>query len=121
MSKNLKKVHWTKDALCKFDKKFTSFHIDDINFAKSVCQNCTVQVECIIANAEVDGTFMAAGLSKYDRLLIQWEKLDSKYSLIEFVSEYHSLDLLRSFVLLCQLLFYREVIYTLIDALFRNN
>jgi len=23
MSKNLKKVHWTKDALCKFDKKFT--------------------------------------------------------------------------------------------------
>jgi hypothetical protein len=78
MSKNLKKVHWTKDALCKFDKKFTSFHIDDINFAKSVCQNCTVQVECIIANAEVDGTFMAAGLSKYDRLLIQWEKVDSE-------------------------------------------
>lgn len=78
MSRNLRKVHWIKDALCKFDKKFTSFHIDDVTFAKSVCENCTVQVECIIANAEVDGTFMAAGLSKYDRLLIQWEKVDSE-------------------------------------------
>jgi hypothetical protein len=78
MSQNLKKVHWTKDALCKFDKKFTSFHIDDITFAKSVCKDCTVQVECIIANAEVDGTFMSAGLSKYDRLLIQWEKVNNE-------------------------------------------
>lgn len=78
MSRNLKKVHWTKDALCKFDKKFTSFHIDDISFAKSVCSECTVQVECIIANAEIDGTFMAAGLSKYDRLLIQWKKVSEQ-------------------------------------------
>ena len=79
MSKNLRKVHWTKDALCKFDKKFTSFQIDDVVDAKAVCSGCTVQVECIMANAEVDGTFISAGLSKYDRLLIQWEKVDDEH------------------------------------------
>jgi len=78
MSKNLAKVHWTKDALCKFDKKFTSFHINDVEEAKSICSKCTVQVECIIANADVDGTFISAGLSKYDRLLIQWKRAESK-------------------------------------------
>lgn len=78
MPQDFKNVHWTRDALCKFDKKFTSFHIDDVNFAKSVCERCSVQVECIIANAEIDGTFMSAGLSKYDRLLIQWKKVDSE-------------------------------------------
>lgn len=78
MSTNLSKVHWVKDALCKFDKKFTSFHIDDVNEAKSICQNCTVQVECILANAEIDGTFISAGLSKYDRLLLQWRRVSSK-------------------------------------------
>jgi hypothetical protein len=78
MSNNLAKVHWVKDALCKFDKKFVSFHIDDVIEAKSICAQCTVQVECIMANAEVDGTFTSAGLSKYDRLLIQWKRVSSK-------------------------------------------
>lgn len=78
MSQNLKKVHWVKDALCKFDKKFTSFQIDDVTEAKSICAKCTVQVECIAANAEIDGTFISAGLSKYDRLVLQWERVDDK-------------------------------------------
>jgi len=77
MSSNLKKVHWTKDALCKFDKKFTSFQVDEVNEAKSICANCTVQVECIFANAETDGTFISAGLSKYDRLLIEWKRVNN--------------------------------------------
>lgn len=78
MSRNLSKVHWTKDALCKFDKRFTSFHIDDVKFAKSVCAECTVQVECIMANAEIDGTFISAGLSKYDRLIMQWKMVNDE-------------------------------------------
>jgi len=76
MSKNLRKVHWTKDALCKFDKKFTSFHIDDVSEAKSICAECQVQVECIIANAEVGGSFISAGLSKFDRLMLQWKRVE---------------------------------------------
>lgn len=78
MSKNLKKVHWTKDALCKFDKKFTSYHINDISEAKSVCEKCSVQVECIIANAEVNGSFTSAGLSKFDRLMLQWKRVEDE-------------------------------------------
>ena len=77
MSANLKKVHWTKEALCKFDKKFTSFHIDDIQEAKSICEGCQVQVECIVATAETDGSFISAGMSKYDRLLLQWKRVES--------------------------------------------
>lgn len=78
MSKNLLRVHWTKDALCKFDKKFTSYHIDDVTEAKSICSNCTVQVPCILANEDADGSFIAAGLSKYDRLLIQWKRVEDE-------------------------------------------
>jgi hypothetical protein len=78
MSKNLEKVHWTKDALCKFDKKFTSFHRDDVLEAKSICEECTVRVPCIMANAEVDGTFIAAGLSKFDRLILQWKRVEDE-------------------------------------------
>lgn len=78
MSSDLRKVHWTKDALCKFDKRFTSFHINDVTYAKVVCAKCPVQVECIIANAEIDGSFISAGLSKYDRLMIQWRRVDNE-------------------------------------------
>jgi len=76
MSRNLAKVHWTKDALCKFDKKFTSYHIEDVFEAKGVCDQCTVKVECIIANAEVNGSFISAGLSKFDRLMLQWKRVE---------------------------------------------
>lgn len=76
MSGNLKKVHWTKDAACKFDKNFTSFHIETVNECKKICGTCSVQVECILANAENDGSFVSAGLSKYDRLVLQWKRVD---------------------------------------------
>jgi hypothetical protein len=78
MSQNLKKVHWTKDALCKFDKKFTSYHIDEVTEAKSVCEQCTVQVECIMANMDVNGSFISAGLSKFDRLILQWKRVEDE-------------------------------------------
>lgn len=78
MSRNLARVHWTKDALCKFDKKFTSFHIEDITESKLICAECSVQVPCILANEDTDGSFMAAGLSKYDRLLIQWKRVEEE-------------------------------------------
>jgi hypothetical protein len=77
MSRNLSRVHWTKDALCKFDKKFTSFYIDDVNEAKSLCAECSVQIPCILANEDTDGSFTSAGLSKYDRLLIQWKRVEN--------------------------------------------
>jgi len=76
MSKNLTKIHWTKDALCKFDKKFTSYHIDDVVEAKNICGECPVQVECILANMEVGGSFISAGLSKFDRLILQWKRVE---------------------------------------------
>lgn len=78
MSRNLRKVHWTKDALCKFDKKFTSYHIDDVAEAKSICEQCSVQVECIMANMEVSGSFTSAGLSKFDRLMLQWKRVEDE-------------------------------------------
>jgi len=78
MSQNLKSVHWTKDALCKFDKKFLSFQIDEVNEAKSICKDCTVKIPCIIANQDVDGTFTSAGLSKYDRLMMQWKRVSTQ-------------------------------------------
>ena len=79
MARNLVNVHWTRKALCKFDKKFTSFHIDDVIESKSICNDCEVQVECIVSNAESDGTFISAGLSKYDRLLLQWKRVDDSH------------------------------------------
>lgn len=78
MSRNLKKIHWTKDALCKFDKKFTSYHVHDVSEAKSTCSQCSVRVECIIANAEVNGSFISAGLSKFDRLMLQWKRVENE-------------------------------------------
>lgn len=77
MSTNLAKNHWTKQAACKFDKKFLSFHIDAVNEAKEICESCEVQVECIIWTEEIDGCFISAGTSKYDRLLIQWNRVEN--------------------------------------------
>lgn len=75
---DLDKVHWTKHALCKFDRKFTSYQIDDVNEAKQICSDCKVQVECILSTADNDGEFVSAGLSKYDRLLLQWKRVENE-------------------------------------------
>jgi hypothetical protein len=73
---NLKDNHWTRDAKCKFDKKFLSFHIDDVREAKEICRTCTVQRECMMFAEEVDATFIAAGTSRYDRLVKRWKRVE---------------------------------------------
>lgn len=78
MSQNLKKVHWTKEALCKFDNKiFLSFNQDEVEEAKQICKDCPVQKECILAAADVDSHFVSAGTSKFDRLMMQWKRVSS--------------------------------------------
>lgn len=75
---NLKGVHWTKYALCKLDERFTSYDISDVEYAKSICANCEVQVECILATEASSGEFISAGMSKLDRLLLQWKRVESE-------------------------------------------
>lgn len=66
--------NWPSRALCRGNVRFTSYNIDDVKIAKSICLRCEVQVECILANAMNDGAHLSAGLSKYDRLILQWER-----------------------------------------------
>ena len=66
--------NWPAKALCKNDPKFTSYHIDDVSKAKKICEQCSVQVECILATAMNGGVHVSAGMSHYDRLMLQWER-----------------------------------------------
>lgn len=70
--------NWTRRALCKNNEMFTSYHIEDVNEACSICEECEVQVECIIAAASSGSLHIAAGLTHYDRLVIQWERARSE-------------------------------------------
>lgn len=76
MAQNLKENHWTRDAKCGFSKELLTYHILEVEKAKAICKECPVQVECINWVAEIDGTFISAETSLYDRLLMQWKRID---------------------------------------------
>lgn len=70
-------MHWLADAACR-DKPtawFITFDKADNNRAKAVCLNCPVKRECLIDG--FDTPFIRAGMSKYDRLLKIWHRIDS--------------------------------------------
>lgn len=77
MSGNLKKNHWLADAACKDkpSKWFIGFDKIENNMAKAVCATCPVKKPCLIDG--FDTPFIRAGLTKYERLLKLWHRVDS--------------------------------------------
>lgn len=76
MSENLKESHWTREAKCNFDTRFLSFDLDEVEKMKSLCSSCPVKQECIKWTEEIDGHFVSAGTSRYDRKVLQWKRID---------------------------------------------
>jgi len=70
-------MSWMKKSICKndeFPNRWTSFKIQDIEYAKSRCKQCTVQKECLLMFQEQNIAGVIAGLSEYERLLLQWKE-----------------------------------------------
>ncbi len=95
MAEKLSGNHWTKEAACNFDAKFLSFDIEVVKECKAICENCPVQFECIQWLAEMDGHFISAGLSKYDRLNLQWKRVETVEESNFRGSEYYISDVVR--------------------------
>lgn len=77
MSGNLKKYHWMLDASCKDQPTewFVSFEKELNDKGRAVCATCPVKRPCLIDG--FDSPYIRAGLSKYERLVKIWHRIDS--------------------------------------------
>ena len=68
---------WTSYALCRSDARFVSYNPVDVQEAKEICSSCTVRRDCIISTKDGQSFFMAAGTTRFDRLLLSRREVDS--------------------------------------------
>ena len=78
MSKNLVKDHWTREAVCGLDTKILTNVPEEIDAVKRMCKSCPVQAECIKWTEELDGSWISAGTTKYERLMLQWKRVEKE-------------------------------------------
>jgi hypothetical protein len=74
---------WLSVAICRKDNHsdyWLSYDLDKIEYAKQGCAKCSVQKECAISSLSQDDNPVGviAGLSEYDRLIIQWKGDDEQ-------------------------------------------
>jgi hypothetical protein len=71
---------WRKKALCLIDKNskyWFSYKRDEVEYAKSVCQSCTVRKECILHMWESESFYgVNGGLSEYDVMQETWKQVN---------------------------------------------
>jgi len=68
---------WLDKALCSKDKdshKWLSFDYSDIEYARAVCNKCTVKVECLMTSEDRMMVGMIAGLSEFERMILKWKE-----------------------------------------------
>lgn len=64
-------------ALCQGDEKsyaWFSYDINDIEYAKSVCRNCEVKVQCFINGLDNDFMGVNAGISEFEFMIETWKE-----------------------------------------------
>lgn len=70
---------WRKRALCLIDKNsrhWFSYKYSEVEYAKAVCQSCTVRKECLVNMWETDSFYgVNGGLSEFDIMEITWRKV----------------------------------------------
>lgn len=70
---------WRKRALCLIDKNsrhWFSYKHSEVEYAKVVCQSCTVRKECLVNMWETDSFYgVNGGLSEFDIMEITWRKV----------------------------------------------
>ena len=71
--------NWRKKALCLIDKNskhWFSYKYSEVDYAKKVCQSCTVRKECIMHMWETDSFYgVNGGLSEYDVMQETWKEV----------------------------------------------
>ncbi len=70
-------TNWTTQALCKKDPRFTSYELSEVNEAIKICKSCEVQKECAEYTAKSGGLFVSAGTDRFDRLMLQWQRIEN--------------------------------------------
>lgn len=70
--------NWKSEAICFGDKhssRWTSYNINDIEYAKDGCSRCPVKRECLVS-AVMNDSFVGvvAGISEYEYLTYTWRE-----------------------------------------------
>jgi hypothetical protein len=75
-------MNWRSQAFCALDKdpkRWISFDLEDIQYAKAGCASCKVIKQCALHAGETEDmiTGVIAGLSEFDRLIASWKEVNS--------------------------------------------
>lgn len=65
-----------KEAICATDensRKWLSFNLQDIQYAKQKCEFCNVKKQCLMSSLDKETAGVRAGYSEFDRLMMQWK------------------------------------------------
>lgn len=71
---------WLDKAICSKDKHsdyWLSYNLEKIEYAKSGCEKCSVQIECTMnaLSQEEEPVGVIAGVSEYERLFKKWKEV----------------------------------------------
>jgi hypothetical protein len=74
--------YWRKSALCLIDKnskRWFSYNLEDVDYAKKVCQSCLVRKECIVNMWETDSFYgVNGGMSEFDIMNLTWKAVSKE-------------------------------------------